>query len=597
MKKYVLDTSAIIEKIPSKLIKEKKLSGEILITNASISELENQANKRQEIGFLGLEEIQNLQQIKSKNIKIRFIGDRPTPDQIKFAKAGEIDALIRELAFKEKATLITADRVQAESAKAFNVNVKFIEPKPFKRKLQIERFFDSKTMSIHLKEDCYPLAKKGSPGKWELTHIRKKKLDYKILREYSKEIIEKARIDPKSFIELSRSGSIIIQYRDYRIVIVKPPVSDGIEITAVKPIKKLSLNQYKLPKEIFERIKNKARGIIIAGETGSGKSTFAQALAEFYSKNQKIVKTVESPRDLQLSDEITQYSKSFTTSEEMHDILFLTRPDNIIFDEIRDTPDFKLYTDLRLAGSNCIGVLHSAAAIDTIQRFIPRIETGMIPSVLDTILFMEAGNIKTVLTLKMTVKVPSGMTEADLARPVIEVVDLETNKLEYEIYSYGEETVIVPISGIQKKESGTSLLAKKQLEHELLDYVSTVKAEVISPNRAIIYIPEHEIGQIIGSGGKRIEKIENKIGISLEVKPIKKEKQFINFEIIQTKKYIIFITNKNLNKKSIGIYIDNEFFCYAIASNKGEIKFNKKSELGKQLLEAIKTKRKIELKI
>ena len=44
MKKYLIDTSAIIEKVPSKLIKEKKLSGEILITNASMSELENQAN-------------------------------------------------------------------------------------------------------------------------------------------------------------------------------------------------------------------------------------------------------------------------------------------------------------------------------------------------------------------------------------------------------------------------------------------------------------------------------------------------------------------------------------------------------------------------
>lgn len=597
MKKYVLDTSAIIEKIPSKLIKEKKLSGEILITNASISELEHQANKRQEIGYIGLEELQNLQKIKSKTIKLRFIGERPTADQIKYAKSGEIDALIRETAYKEKATLITADRVQAESAKAFNINVKFIEPKPFKDKLKIEKFFDNKTMSIHLKEDCYPLAKKGAPGKWELTPLGKKKLDYKILREYSKEIIEKANIDPKSFVELFRPGSTIVQYRNYRIVLVKPPVSDGIEITAVRPIKKLNLNQYKLPKEIFERLKNKARGIIIAGETGSGKSTFAQALAEFYSKNNKIVKTVESPRDLQLANEITQYSKSFTSSEEIHDILFLTRPDNIIFDEIRDTPDFKLYTDLRLGGSNCIGVLHSAAAIDTIQRFIPRMETGMIPSVLDTILFMDSGEIKKVLTLKMTVKVPSGMTEADLARPVIEVFDLETNKLEYEIYSYGEETVIVPISDVPKKESGASYLAKKQLEKELLEYCSEVKAEITSPNRATIYIPEHEIGQLIGTGGKRIEKIENKIGISLEVKPIKKEKQSTNFELIQTKKYIIFLVNKRLAKRSIGVYIDEDFFCYAIASRKGEIKFNKKGELGKQLLEAIKTKRELRLKV
>ena len=596
MKKYLVDTSAIIERVPSKLIKEKKLSGEIIITNASISELENQANKRQEIGFIGLEEIQNLQKIKSKEIQLRFIGERPTPEQIRFAKAGEIDALIRELAVKEKATLITADRVQAESAKAFNLNVMFIEPKPFKEKLKIEKFFDSKTMSVHLKEDCYPQAKKGSPGNWELTQISKKKLDYKILREYAKEIVEKANIDPKSFVEISRHGSTIIQYRNYRIVLVKPPVSDGIEITIVHPIKKLDLTQYKLPTEILERVKTQARGIIIAGETGSGKSTFAQALAEFYSKDKRIVKTVESPRDLQLSPEITQYSKSFTSSEEMHDILFLSRPDNIIFDEIRDTPDFKLYTDLRLAGSNCIGVLHSASAIDSIQRFIPRMETGMIPSILDTIIFMESGNIGDVLTLKMTVKVPSGMMEADLARPVIEVIDFQTKKLEYEIYSYGEETVIIPVEQ-QTKSKPSNALAEKHLEKEMLHYVSEIKAEVISPNKAIVYIPENEISRIIGAGGKRIESIEKDMGIKLDVRPLVTEKKDISYNISESKKHLIFQVDKNYKKRSIGFYLEDKFICYSIAGIKGEIRFNKKSEIGKVLLNGLNSNKKLELKI
>ncbi|MBU1245847.1 MAG: PINc/VapC family ATPase [Nanoarchaeota archaeon] len=596
MKKYLIDTSAIIEKVPSKLIKEKKLSGEIIITNASMSELENQANRRQEIGFIGLEEIQNLQKIKSKTIQLRFVGERPTPNQIKFAKAGEIDAIIREHAVKEEATLITADRVQAESAKAFNLNVIFIEPKPFKEKLKIEKFFDTKTMSVHLKENCHPMAKKGSPGNWNLTTISKKKLNYKILREYAKEIVEKANIDSKSFVEISRSGSTIIQYRNYRIVIVRPPVSDGIEITAVRPIKKLDLNQYKIPEEILERIKTKARGMIISGETGSGKSTFAQALGEFYSKDKKIVKTVESPRDLQLSPEITQYSKSFTSSEEMHDILFLSRPDNIIFDEIRDTPDFKLYTDLRLAGSNCIGVLHSASAIDAIQRFIPRMETGMIPSVLDTIIFIDSGNIGNVLTLKMTVKVPSGMIEADLARPVIEVTDFETKKLEYEIYSYGEETVIVPVEQ-QTKSKPSNALAEKHLENEMLNYVSEIKAEIISPTKAIVYIPENEISRIIGTGGKRIESIEKKIGIKLDVRPLVREKETIHYNTSESKKHLIFQVDKNYNKTSIGLYLEDKFICYAIAGIKGEIRFNKKSELGRILLDGLNTNKKLELKV
>ena len=59
--------------------------------------------------------------------------------------------------------------------------------------------------------------------------------------------------------------------------------------------------------------------------------------------------------------------------------------------------------------------------------------------------------MNTVLSLKMEVKVPSGMTEADLARPVVTVHDFETGKLEYELYSYGEETVVVPVKEIKGK--------------------------------------------------------------------------------------------------------------------------------------------------
>ena len=129
----------------------------------------------------------------------------------------------------------------------------------------------------------------------------------------------------------------------------------------------------------------------------------------------------------------------------LHDILLLSRPDCTIYDEIRDTKDFKLYTDLRLAGIGLIGVIHSSTAIDAIQRFIGRLELGIIPSVLDTIIYMEAGEIAGVLEVKMTVKVPSGLMESDLARPVIEVKDFETGEVVYEMYTFGEQTVVIPL--------------------------------------------------------------------------------------------------------------------------------------------------------
>src|SRR3989344_4470790 len=105
--KYVVDTSVVIEKIVSNLILNKEISGKVLVPRAVLAELEHQANLGQETGFLGLEELQRLQELKNKGlIEVDFIGVRPNVYQIKYAKAGgEIDSMIRDLAYSENAIL------------------------------------------------------------------------------------------------------------------------------------------------------------------------------------------------------------------------------------------------------------------------------------------------------------------------------------------------------------------------------------------------------------------------------------------------------------------------------------------------------------
>ena len=198
--KYVPDTSVIIEKAVSKLVAEKKIKGTILIPHAVVSELENQANRGQEIGFLGLEELQNLQKLKNKEIELEFIGDRPTEFQIKMAKSGEIDAYIRHIAHTENAILITADKVQAESGKAFGLEVMYLQLKEPKEKLAIEEFFNEHTMSVHLKEKSYPVAKRGAPGNWELVKLSDEKMTREKIENMAKEIAERSRIDDDTLI-------------------------------------------------------------------------------------------------------------------------------------------------------------------------------------------------------------------------------------------------------------------------------------------------------------------------------------------------------------------------------------------------------------
>jgi len=46
----------------------------------------------------------------------------------------------------------------------------------------------------------------------------------------------------------------------------------------------------------------------------------------------------------------------------------------------------------------------------------------------------------------LTVKVPEGMESEDLARPVIVVTSFLTQKIEYEIYTFGEQIVVMPLA-------------------------------------------------------------------------------------------------------------------------------------------------------
>jgi len=301
-------------------------------------------------------------------------------------------------------------------------------------------------MSVHLKQGQKPLGKIGKPGSFLLEVINDTTITNVLLEKIISEILDSAETSESTNIEISKKNALVIQYRDYRITVTRPPFSDAIEITIVHPIVKLCLDDYGISEKLMSRLTEKAEGILISGPPGSGKSTLASGLANYYHNQNKIVKTFESPRDLQVDEGVTQYTKLDGSFENSADILLLVRPDYTIFDEVRRKQDFHIFSDLRLAGVGMVGVLHANSPIDAVQRFIGKIELGTIPSVIDTVVFVMDGEIKKVYGLRLKVKVPSGMFERDLARPVIEIQDFETQNLEYEIYTFGEENVIIPVS-------------------------------------------------------------------------------------------------------------------------------------------------------
>ncbi len=245
MKRIIPDTSAVIIGAISEIVEKEDLDyPEIIVPEAVVCELEHQANANRSEGHKGLKELQKLQHMQYEGeLAIDFKGKRPTNYDIKYAKSGEIDSIIRDLARSEMGTLLTNDKVQAETAKAQGIPVYYFEQKYIEKELSIERFFDENTMSVHLKENVCPMAKKGTPGHIDFVKLDDKPYTYSQLHEIVDEILDKAKSDSKTYLESSKEGSFVVQSREYRISIAYPPFSEGLEITVVRPVANISLDE------------------------------------------------------------------------------------------------------------------------------------------------------------------------------------------------------------------------------------------------------------------------------------------------------------------------------------------------------------------
>ncbi|MFP8952002.1 PINc/VapC family ATPase [Natrialbaceae archaeon A-arb3/5] len=521
----VPDTSVVIDGRVSIAIEDGQFEGAtISVPEAVVAELEAQANDGIETGWDGLEELQRLAELADEGeIDLEYVGERPSAIERGHASEGEVDALIRDLAEGLEATFLTSDIVQAEVAEAKGLEVEHVSPEVREvGTLTVESYFDEQTMSVHLKTDTVPMAKRGELGEMRYEEIADDPLDEATMDEYAREVIDGAKESAEGFIELSEPGMKIVQFRDYRIAIGRPPFSDGIEITAVRPIAQTDIEDYENADELKDRLLERQRGVLISGAPGAGKSTFAQAVARFISDNDYAVKTMEKPRDLQVGPEITQYTELGGEMAKTADALLMVRPDYTIYDEVRKTDDFEVFADMRLAGVGMIGVVHATRPIDALQRLVGRVELGMIPQVVDTVVYIEAGEVNTVYDVRTEVKVPAGLTEEDLARPVIQVTSFETGEPEYEIYTFNRQVVTVPLNdeeGGPGSESGVDRIAKQEIEREIRSVAhGYVDVQLKSQDRAVVYVEEDDISTVIGKGGGRITDIENRLGIDIDVR-------------------------------------------------------------------------------
>ncbi|MHA1124877.1 MAG: PINc/VapC family ATPase [Candidatus Heimdallarchaeota archaeon] len=601
--KIVPDTSVIISgMIITEVLQLKDKVKEILLPHIVISEIENMANNNRAIGFEGLDQLKNLRfECSRLGIKITLSGGRPSLEEISLASSGELDAKIRDVARLEDAVVYTSDKILFSMCEIEGIEAEYLKhPPKQKPSKRIADYFDESTMSVHIREKVVPLAKKGKPGNWQLIKLGDIESTHEEIRDLISDILTMVRSTPDSFMEMDERGVKVIQLGSMRIVVAQPPFSDALEITAVKPITRLSLGDYKLSEGLKYRLQGKAEGILIAGSPGAGKSTFAQALADFYASLEKTVKTVERPRDLQVGQEVSQYTALDGDFRKTADIMLLIRPDFVIFDELRKTPDFEAFSDMRLAGMGLVGVIHSTNAIEAIQRFIGRIDLGMIPSILDTVIYIEDGNISDVLELRMTVKVPSGMEERDLARPVIEVRDFETHKLRYDIFVFGEQVSVIPVDGVPSESNLTPLPAaeKKKMHSAISRYVNTKQIKIFKTgNKSIrVEVPDDEIPKLIGRKGKTITDLEKRLGVRIDVKalgattiPTETElhQDQLPIDIRFTKTHVVLSFSESAKGNNIEVHSHKKMLFTGSIGKKGEIKIERSTTIANEIIRAI----------
>ena len=599
--KLVPDTSIITDgNVPAVIEKGGFTDFEIVIPYAVLDELQAQASKGRETGFVGLGEIKKLKEFcDRKGVKLTFLGARPGLDDIRLARSGRLDALITDVAKTEGGVLLTADYVQALVAEAYGVQVKYVPGQVRTTDLTFEKLFTPDTSSIHLKEGTKPLAKRGKPGKFELIQISDAQSTTEEIEQIIREITEAARVSREGFVEINRGGAMVIQLGQFRIAITRPPFSDGLEVTIVRPVVSLTLQDYHLSSKLMEKLTTRAEGILIAGPPGSGKTTFASSLAQFYMKQNKIVKTLESPRDLQVGPEITQYGPLEGDFEKTAEILLLVRPDYTVFDEVRRSKDFMIFADMRLAGVGMIGVVHASEAINAIQRFIGRVELGMIPHIIDTIIYIQYGEVRNLYTLNLIVKVPTGMIEADLARPVVEVRDFEAGGLEFEIYTFGEENVIIPVKDAKPVVSATQKLAEERILQEIRKFDPEAQVTLVSNNRAQVRVDNEIVPILIGKKGVTVTKLEEKLGIKIDVEPLTPSSsgKEVRYEIQEVGNRIDLVFDEHLTGEVANVYVGDEYLFSATIGKKSQIRVSKKSDLGLSLLRGLVSKQRIRVLI
>ena len=180
-----------------------------------------------------------------------------------------------------------------------------------------------------------------------------------------------------------------------RVNVVLPPVSlDGPVVTIRKfPESPMTMDKLieigsltKDAADFLEKLVKSGYNIFISGGTGSGKTTFLNALSDYIPRDERII-TIEDAAELQIRNipnlvrlEVRNANVEGKNAVTIRDLLksaLRMRPDRIILGEIRDAAACELLSIMNTGhdGSFCTG--HANSSLDMLSRLETLVLSGM----------------------------------------------------------------------------------------------------------------------------------------------------------------------------------------------------------------------------
>ena len=180
-----------------------------------------------------------------------------------------------------------------------------------------------------------------------------------------------------------------------RVNIVLPPVSMDGPIVTIRKFPKRTIDMKRLIElgslseevaYLLEQMVKAKYNIFISGGTGSGKTTFLNALSDFIPKTERII-TIEDSAELRLNgvDNLVRLEarnanvegKNEITIRDLIKTSLRMRPDRIIVGEVRDAAAIDMLTAMNTGHDGSLSTGHANSAVDMIARLETMVLTGM----------------------------------------------------------------------------------------------------------------------------------------------------------------------------------------------------------------------------